>query len=175
MAKLSETELGEIIKGGEMSVVELKIKAPRAVDLAERLCGMANAQGGMVIFGVRDSDYEIVGVPDDRLGEAVDVILRATRQGGMCWPSGSASQVHCQFLRLCQKFSSPFPPPLRPISSTIFTANLTADQVDNQRIGGMWVDTRRACGAQGRHWWIAVDELCRWRDSNPQARMGNCF
>jgi predicted HTH transcriptional regulator len=80
MAKLSETELGEIIKGGETSVVELKIKAPRAVDLAERLCGMANAQGGMVIFGVRDSDYEIVGVPDDRLGEAVDVILRATRQ-----------------------------------------------------------------------------------------------
>src|SRR5258708_23950567 len=80
MMKLSETELKKLIKGGETSKVEFKVAAPRAVDLAERLCGMANAQGGMVIFGVRDSDYEIVGVPDDRLGEAVDVILRATRQ-----------------------------------------------------------------------------------------------
>src|SRR6185312_7172852 len=56
------------------------IAAPRAVDLAERLCGMANAQGGMVIFGVKDSDHAIVGVADERLGETVDVILRATRQ-----------------------------------------------------------------------------------------------
>jgi ATP-dependent DNA helicase RecG len=77
---LSEMELQKIIKGGETSKVEFKIAAPRAVDLAERLCGMANAQGGMVIFGVKDADYEIIGVPDERLGETVDVILRAVRQ-----------------------------------------------------------------------------------------------
>jgi len=43
MVKLSEQELKMLIKGGETNTVELKLAAPRAVDLAERLCGMANA------------------------------------------------------------------------------------------------------------------------------------
>ncbi len=46
MTKLSEMELKTLIKGGETNTVELKLAAPRAVDLAERLCGMANAKGG---------------------------------------------------------------------------------------------------------------------------------
>jgi len=52
MVKLNEAELKKLIKGGETNTVELKLAAPRAVDLAERLCGMANAKGGIVIIGV---------------------------------------------------------------------------------------------------------------------------
>ena len=80
MEKLSEGELRALIKGGETSEIELKIAAPRAVDLAERLCGMANARGGRVIIGVEDATHKIVGVPDERIGETLDVILRAARQ-----------------------------------------------------------------------------------------------
>jgi predicted HTH transcriptional regulator len=80
MAKLSETELKMLIKGGETNTVELKLAAPRAVDLAERLCGMANAQGEIVIIGVEDSPHKVVGVPDERIGETREVILRAARQ-----------------------------------------------------------------------------------------------
>ncbi len=80
MSRLSESVLKQLIKGGETSTVEFKLAAPRAVDLAERLCGMANAKGGMVIIGVEDATSEIVGVPDDRIGETLDVILRAARQ-----------------------------------------------------------------------------------------------
>ncbi len=80
MEKLSETELKGLMKGGETNTVELKVAAPRATELAERLCGMANAQGGLVIIGVRDSTHEIVGVPDRRIGETLDVISRAVRQ-----------------------------------------------------------------------------------------------
>jgi ATP-dependent DNA helicase RecG len=80
MAKLSEVELKKLIQGGETNTVELKVAAPRAVEMAERLCGMANAQGGMIILGVKDSRHEIVGVPDHRIGETLDVILRAVRQ-----------------------------------------------------------------------------------------------
>ncbi|MBV8821683.1 MAG: putative DNA binding domain-containing protein [Ktedonobacteraceae bacterium] len=69
-----------LVKGGETNTVELKLAAPRAVDLAERLCGMANARGGMVIIGVEDATHKIVGVPDERIGETMDVILRAARQ-----------------------------------------------------------------------------------------------
>lgn len=80
MAKLSELELKKLVKGGETTTVELKLAAPRAVDLAERLCGMANARGGRVIIGVEDSTHKVVGVPDERIGETMDVILRAARQ-----------------------------------------------------------------------------------------------
>ncbi len=36
------------LKGGETNTVELKLAAPRAVDLAERICGMANAREGIM-------------------------------------------------------------------------------------------------------------------------------
>lgn len=77
---LSETELKMLVKGGETNTVELKLAAPRAVDLAERFCGMANARGGIVLIGVEDSTRKVVGVPDERIGETMDVILRAARQ-----------------------------------------------------------------------------------------------
>jgi ATP-dependent DNA helicase RecG len=48
--------------------------------MAERFCGMANAQGGIIIIGVKDASHEVVGVPDSCLGETLDVILRAARQ-----------------------------------------------------------------------------------------------
>ena len=66
MVKLSETELKMLVKGGETNTVELKLAAPRAVDLAERLCGMANASGGIVIIGVEDSTC-IFLIESDRL------------------------------------------------------------------------------------------------------------
>ena len=75
MGTLSERELKALIKGGETNTVELKLAAARAVDLAERLCGIANAKGGRVIIGVEDSTRKVVGVPDERIGETMYVIL----------------------------------------------------------------------------------------------------
>ena len=80
MVKLSEMELKALIQGGETNTVELKVAAPRATEMAERLCGLANAQGGVVIIGVKDTQHEIVGVPDKLIGETLDVVLRAVRQ-----------------------------------------------------------------------------------------------
>jgi ATP-dependent DNA helicase RecG len=80
MGKLSETELKRLIQGGETNTVELKVAAPRATEMAERFCGLANAQGGLVIIGVKDSTHEIVGVADRKIGETLDVITRAVRQ-----------------------------------------------------------------------------------------------
>lgn len=78
MSKLSEAELRYIIEQGETATVEFKLSPPRPAELAERFCGMANAQGGLVIIGVEDTSLRIVGVRDVRL--AVDVTLRAARQ-----------------------------------------------------------------------------------------------
>jgi hypothetical protein len=45
MVKLSEMELKRLVKGGETNTVELKLAAPRAMEMAERLCGMTTAHG----------------------------------------------------------------------------------------------------------------------------------
>lgn len=80
MPRLSELELRHLIEGGETTTVELKVASPRPTEMAERLCGMANAQGGFIIIGVQDADCKIVGVPDARMALTKDVILRAARQ-----------------------------------------------------------------------------------------------
>jgi hypothetical protein len=45
MPTLTEDALRRAIAGGETSTVELKKAVPRPGELAERMCGMANAQG----------------------------------------------------------------------------------------------------------------------------------
>ena len=80
MTTLSEFLLRKLIQGGETTAVEeLKAAAPRPVEMAERLCGMANGQGGMVIIGVEDSQHKVIRVPDERMAVTIDNILRATR------------------------------------------------------------------------------------------------
>ena len=49
LVKLSERELKVLIQGGETNTVELKVAAPRAMEMAERLCGIASTQGSDII------------------------------------------------------------------------------------------------------------------------------
>jgi predicted HTH transcriptional regulator len=65
------------MKSRETTTLALMVAALRPVEMTERPCGMANAQGGIVIIGVKDAVHEIVGVPDNRIGETLDVPLRA--------------------------------------------------------------------------------------------------
>src|SRR5712692_7075698 len=80
MSTLTEVALRRAIADGETSTVELKKAVPRPGELAERMCGMANAQGGLIIIGVEDSSLKIVGVPDARMTLTHDMVLRAARQ-----------------------------------------------------------------------------------------------
>ncbi len=75
---MDESELRQLIAGGETGSVEFKIKAPRPSELAERMCGIANTRtGGMIIFGVKDETHELVGVK--KPSETIDIALRAAR------------------------------------------------------------------------------------------------
>jgi ATP-dependent DNA helicase RecG len=80
MPTLTEAALRRAIADGETSTVELKKAVPRPGELAERMCGMANAQGGLIIIGVEDSSLTVVGVPDARMTLTRDMALRAARQ-----------------------------------------------------------------------------------------------
>jgi hypothetical protein len=75
LARLSEAELKRLIKGGETTTVELKLAAPRPVEMAQWLRGMVNAHCGVVIIGQKDANHEIVGVQENHLGETLDVIF----------------------------------------------------------------------------------------------------
>jgi len=74
----NEEELRYIISHGETTIVEFKVAPPRPAELAERLCGMANAHGGTLIIGIEDGSHKIVGVQNAHT--AIDIALRATRQ-----------------------------------------------------------------------------------------------
>jgi predicted HTH transcriptional regulator len=49
------TALRRLIDLGETSTVELKVVSPRPDEMAERLCGLANAQGGFIIIGIENT------------------------------------------------------------------------------------------------------------------------
>lgn len=80
MSRLSDRELRRFIKGGETSTVELKLASPRPTEMAERLCGMANAQGGFIIIGIEDASLKIVGVPDNRFSLSYCSILLSQKR-----------------------------------------------------------------------------------------------
>ena len=78
MPRMRESALRKLITVGETSTVELKVASPRPDEMAERLCGLANAQGGFIIVGVADESLEIVGVPEKKIG-ALDLDKREVR------------------------------------------------------------------------------------------------
>ena len=63
-----------LIRGGESSTVEFKVASPRVAELAERICGFANSLGGILIIGVEDKTWEIVGVKS--ISETIDGVLQ---------------------------------------------------------------------------------------------------
>jgi ATP-dependent DNA helicase RecG len=75
---MDETQLRALIAGGETATVEFKSSAARPIDIAERMCGMANNRaGGVIIFGIQDATQAIVGIQNP--SQTNDVVLRAAR------------------------------------------------------------------------------------------------
>jgi ATP-dependent DNA helicase RecG len=79
-----------MIAGGETPTVEFKSSAARPIDIAERMCGMANNRaGGVIIFGIEDATRAIVGIRNPSLTN--DVVLRAARMIRPAVPLGETS------------------------------------------------------------------------------------
>lgn len=80
---ISSGQLLNRIRLGESSTLEFKrvltvgnkVKSPTRNDIADELAAMANAWGGVVVFGVDDKSGGIVGVPNDRI-RAVEAWVR---------------------------------------------------------------------------------------------------
>jgi ATP-dependent DNA helicase RecG len=75
---MDEATLRQLIAGGETATVEFKSSAARPIDIAVRMCGIANNRaGGIIIFGIEDATQAIVGIRNPSLTN--DVVLRAAR------------------------------------------------------------------------------------------------
>src|SRR5829696_2465990 len=73
---MDEATLRQLIAGGETATVEFKSSAARPIDIAVRMCGIANNRaGGIIIFGIEDATRAIVG----SRSLTNDVVLRAAR------------------------------------------------------------------------------------------------
>jgi ATP-dependent DNA helicase RecG len=87
---MTEETLRELIAGGETATVEFKSSATRPIEVAVRMCGMANNRaGGIIIFGIEDATRAIVGIRNPSLTN--DVVLRAARMIKPAVPLGETS------------------------------------------------------------------------------------
>jgi predicted HTH transcriptional regulator len=93
MATLSEQALRRLIRGGETSTVELKVAAPRPVDMAERLCGMANAQEGVVIIGVEEEETLTIQWDSVTLKKIPRAHITWYEEEGLSWSEMNLSLV----------------------------------------------------------------------------------
>jgi predicted HTH transcriptional regulator len=76
MGGMDSAYMRHLIAGGETALVEFKVAPPRVVDLATRICGFANGDGGSIILGVADRTWDVVGVKDSAAGDASVVACR---------------------------------------------------------------------------------------------------
>lgn len=59
----SRTELMRLVRGGEDTYLELKVKLSNAEKIAQGICALANTEGGTIVFGVNDG-LRVEGVDD---------------------------------------------------------------------------------------------------------------
>lgn len=86
---MDPVSLEALLADGETQLVECKVAPPRLAELAQRICGFANALGGFLIIGIEDRTWDIVGVK--RPQEAIDALLQAAR---LCKPPIQFDPTH---------------------------------------------------------------------------------
>src|SRR5580765_5477348 len=73
----SRTELMRLVRGGEDTFLELKVKLSNPERIAQEIVALANTGGGVILFGVNDQ-MRVEGIED---GEAVqDELVRICRE-----------------------------------------------------------------------------------------------
>src|SRR6266481_4971121 len=73
----SRTELLRMIRGGEDTFLELKVKLSNPEKIAQEIVALANTGGGVIVFGVNDQ-LRVEGIDD---GENVqDELVRICRE-----------------------------------------------------------------------------------------------
>ncbi len=78
MNALSNIELIDIIKAGENSKVEFKQDTIHQDSLLQEIVAFANTEGGIIIFGIQDHTYQIIGLSIKQLDDIDKQIANIT-------------------------------------------------------------------------------------------------
>src|SRR5215468_4140490 len=73
----SRTELLQLIRGGEDTFLELKVKLSNTEKVAQEIVALANTGGGIIVFGVNDQ-MRVEGVDDDE--SVQEALVRICRE-----------------------------------------------------------------------------------------------
>src|SRR3977135_3333500 len=73
----SRTELLRLIRGGEDTYLELKVKLSNSEKIAQEIVALANTGGGVIVFGVNDQ-MRVEGVDDPE--SVQDELVRICRE-----------------------------------------------------------------------------------------------
>ncbi len=73
----TRTELMRLVRGGEDTYLELKVKLSNSEKIAQGICALANTGGGVIVFGVNDQ-LRVEGI--DHPEEVQDELVRICRE-----------------------------------------------------------------------------------------------
>lgn len=78
--EVTERDLDELLRAGEGQQIEFKETLPSILDLAKNVAALANAQGGVIIVGARESKPQIAyGGHDSRVDQFFDDLGKRIR------------------------------------------------------------------------------------------------
>lgn len=70
----------ELISKGETSSVQFKLNVSNELNIAQEMVAFSNAKGGVILLGVDDKNWEIVGLSDDDLRRLTNLLVNAANE-----------------------------------------------------------------------------------------------
>lgn len=77
---MNTIELLDIISKGETSSVQFKLQVTNEQSIAQEMIAFANTKGGMILIGVDDKTWDIVGLSEDDLRRLTNLLVNASSQ-----------------------------------------------------------------------------------------------
>ena len=78
MNVINNIELIDIIKAGENSKVEFKQDDIHQDSLLQKIVGFANTEGGIIVFGIEDNTFQIIGITKKQVDDIDKKIANIT-------------------------------------------------------------------------------------------------
>lgn len=77
---MNQLEILELISKGETSSVQFKIDFTNEQSIAQEMVAFANSNGGVILIGVDDKNWEIVGLTDEDLRRLNNLVVNASNE-----------------------------------------------------------------------------------------------
>ena len=77
---MNEENIKELISKGETSSAQFKLNISNELSVAQEMVAFANSKGGVIIIGVDDKTWDVVGLTDDDLRRLTNLLVNASSE-----------------------------------------------------------------------------------------------